>query len=267
MTQSLIQNLQEKPYVQVPLTLSQAQLTEAMDAFFAFLELPDDVKNHIDMKLSPLHRRGDVGFKHRDPEDGPYSDSKDFFHYHPLILKEYDEFLKDQPVVRNFVEKAQPIWQMTYDILYSLMAQMEPTYPGCLGQIFDSERVHLLLRFLKYNWHTSTKYLAKPHFDAGSFTLAITESCPGLRIGTGPEDLESVDSEPGQGIFFVSSNYEKITRSPDFKPAWHDVIQTDETLIGKPFARWAMVAFLDGHNLTALDKTETHKFYSPEKVV
>jgi hypothetical protein len=43
-------------------------------------------------------------------------------------------------------------------------------------------------------------------------------------------------------------------------PGWHDVIQLDETLIGKPFARWAIVVFIEAHGVEALPRTETHKW-------
>jgi hypothetical protein len=119
------------------------------------------------------------------------------------------------------------------------------------------------LRFLRYSWSKSGKYLAKPHFDAGSFTLAIAESEPGLRIGSCPENLQLVAHKEKEAIFMLSSNFKKLMDTDQLSPGWHDVIQLNETIIGKPYARWAIVAFIDGHDVEALPRSETHKWYAP----
>ena len=254
-------SLQEKCYVNVPFPMERSTIEEAVQAFFKFLNEPDDVKEHIDLDIAPEHRRGDVGFKHRDPNDDIYNDSKEFFHYHPQILDKYGEFLDAHPVVKDFIDKAQPIWELTYQTVYNILKTFEPTYPGVCGRIFDTEHVHILLRFLKYDWQNSGKYLAKPHYDAGSFTLAVAESCQGLRIGSRPEDLKPVEHLEGKAIFMLGSNFQKVMEADDLFAGWHDVIQMDETLIGRPFARWAVVAFIEAHGVEALPRTETHKWY------
>jgi len=256
--------LKEKPYLQVDFPIPRPQLEEAMTSFLKFLDLPDAIKTHIDFTVAPLHRRGDIGFKHRDPQEGLYNDSKDFFHFHPAIFERYSEFIKANPVVQDFMLKAKPIWDATYEVTHRIMQFIDKRFPGSSAKIFETNEPHIMVRFLKYNWAVSGKYLAKPHFDAGSFTLAIAESCPGLRIGKGPGDLEVVDHKEGHTIFMVSSNFKKVLDTDDFSPGWHDVIQMNETQIGKPFARWAIVAFIEGANVEALPRSETHKWYTQE---
>jgi hypothetical protein len=202
-----------------------------------------------------------VGFVHRDPNDHIYNDSKDFFHYHPAILEKYGDFLDSHPVVNDFVQKAKPIWEATYQTVAHILKTFEPDFPGVCARIFDTQYPHILLRFLKYNWQQSGELLAKPHFDAGSFTLAIAESCPGLRIGRCPETLKEVEHQSGQALFMLSSNFQKVMDTDVLSAGWHDVIQVDKTLIGKPFARWAIVAFIEAHGVEALPRTETHKWY------
>lgn len=254
----------KKPYIQVPFGIEQSQINQAKDAFFAFLALPDEIKHHIQHKISPMHRRGELGFIHRDLSDEDiYNDSKDFFHFHPVLIEQYADFLSKNSVVKDFLNLAIPIWQETYDVTRRVLGTFENDYPGTMSKIYDAAEPHIVLRFLKYNWASSGEYLAKPHFDSGSFTLAISESCPGLRIGTGPNDLEVINHEAGKALFMISSNFRKIIDTDKLSPGWHDVIQTDETQIGKAFARWAIVAFIDGHNVTALPKSETHKWYNP----
>ncbi len=258
----LFRELKKTPYVQVEFPISHHQLEEAAVSFCKFLELPESLKTHIDLKIAPLHRRGDIGFKHRDPKEDAYNDTKDFFHYHPLILERYRSFLEENPIIEDFILKAHPIWEASTTVIKEILGLLDQRFPGTSQKIFDTENVHILLRFLQYDWKECGKYLAKPHFDAGSFTLALAESCPGLRIGTGPDDLEIISHVENHAIFMVSSNFRKTIDTDALSAGWHDVIQMDETQIGRPFSRWAIVAFIEAANVEALDKSETHKWIS-----
>lgn len=253
--------LQNQFYASISFPLDPLSIEKVMSAFFKFLEEPNYVKNHIDFTVSPLHRRGDVGFKHRDPNDHMYNDSKDFFHFHPAIFDKYPDFLHQHPIVNDFMLKAKPIWDLVYKAMSEILHYFESQNPGISSKIFDAEMSHILLRFLRYNWEESGKYLAKPHFDAGSFTLGIAESGPGLRIGSHPENLKLVEHKENQAIFMISSNFRKIMNNEDLLPGWHDVIQLDESYIGKPYARWAIVAFIEADGVEALPRSETRKYY------
>lgn len=255
--------LQKKQYVSVPFVTSPAEIDQAMAAFFDFLAAPEDIKNHIDFTIAPLHRRGDVGFRHRHAENHIYDDSKQFFHFHPAIFDKYPDFLEQNPVVRNLMEKAQPLWDKTAHTVRGVLTLLEPQFPGIVSKVFDTKYPHILLRFLQYEWAESGKYLAKPHYDAGSFTLAIAESNPGLRIGRSPEDLKLVTHKKDHAIFMLSSNFRTLINDDQFDAGWHDVLQMDATVIGKPFSRWALVAFIEAHGVPGLPRTETHKWYQP----
>jgi isopenicillin N synthase-like dioxygenase len=254
-------SLKEHSYMNVPFPIDRSTIEAAVQAFFKFLEEPDEVKTHIDFTIAPLHRRGDVGFKHRDPNDHMYNDSKDFFHFHPALFHKYPDFLEKHPVLKDFANKAKPIWDAAYETVSCVLKTFEPAFPGVWAKIFDTDMVHVQLRFLKYYWQESGAHLAKPHFDAGSFTLAIAESSPGLRIGSSPDNLTPVEHKPDNAVFMLSSNYQKVMTTDQLFPGWHDVIQVNETLIGKPCARWAVVAFIEAHGVEALSRTETHKWY------
>lgn len=256
--------LQKQFYVNVPFSLSQNVINEAIQAFFKFLNEPNEIKAHIDFTIAPLHRRGDIGFKHRDPGDHIYNDSKSFFHFHPALFDQYPDFLLANPVVNDFMLKAKPIWDLTYKTIKEILNTFELKFPGVVDRVFNTKYPHLILRFLKYDWDESGEYLAKPHFDAGACTLAIAESCPGLRIGNCPENLELVAHKPGNAIFMLASNFQKIIETTELSPGWHDVIQLNKTFIGKPYARWAIVAFIDAHNVEALPRSETHKWFKEQ---
>lgn len=259
-----VRDLYARPYSVVPFSIGGDQIQSAMDAFLNFLALPEDVKHHIDMKIAPRHRRGDLGYKSRMPEDDIYNDSKEFFHFHPVILSQYADYIKTQPVLENFLTHASPLWNAVYDVVRGVLSCFEKDFPGTIKKVFDTDNPHIVLRFLKYDFAVSGIHLAKPHFDAGSFTLAIAESCPGLRIGTNPEDLTLVQHEDQEALFMISSNYRKIIDTDLLKPGWHDVVQLDSTHIGKPFSRWALVAFIDGVDVEALSRDETHKWFKVE---
>lgn len=259
--ENLYKELQKQFYANISFPIENPHILSAIQAFFNFLEEPDVIKTHINFSIAPQHRRGEVGFRHRDPGEDSYNDSKDFFHFHPTIFEKYADFLEKNPVVQAFMLKALPIWDLAYKTTQEVLKAFEPSFPGIYDKIFDTkEPVHILLRFLRYNWQHSGMYLAKPHFDAGSFTLAIAESCPGLRIGSCPENLKPVQHKKDNALFMLGSNFQKVFSPPDLFPGWHDVIQLDETLIGKPFARWALVAFIEAAGVDALPRTETHKW-------
>ncbi|QRN03313.1 hypothetical protein GH742_05220 [Legionella sp. MW5194] len=262
--QDIMRQLRQQNHVLVPFALPSTVIHDAMAAFFRFLDEPPVIREHIDFTIAPLHRRGDVGFKQRHPGDDIYNDSKAFFHFHPAIFQRYGTFLTQQPVVNDFMLKAEPVWQAVASTVHALLTTLQPPFPGLVHRVFDTPDVHILLRFLKYNWQQSGKYLAKPHFDAGSMTLAIAESGPGLRIGSGPHDLTPVQHQPGHAIFMLSSNFKQLMPADELTAGWHDVIQLDETFIGKPYSRWALVAFIEAHGVTALPRTETHKWFQGE---
>lgn len=265
--QEITESLEKKYYVNVPFPIEKAAIDEAVSAFFKFLEEPDSVKSYIDFTIAPNHRRGDVGFRHREENQHIYSDNKDFFHYHPAIFENHNDFLLAHPAVNEFMLKAKPIWELVYQTISEIFTLFEQKFPGCHHKIFKAQHPHILLRFLRYQWQTSDKYLAKPHFDSGSFTLAIAESEPGLRIGRDPQTLTPVEHKVGNAIFMCSSNFKKVIDSDQFSAGWHDVIQLDETLIGKACARWAVVAFIEAAGVEALPQTETHRWYTNEKAI
>lgn len=256
--------LSKHGYVHVPFEVPPGTIDLAVASFFRFLQAPTAIKTHIDFTIAPEHRRGDVGYKHRVASENIYNDDKEFFHYHPAIEKHYADFLQDHPVVADFLQYARPLWNATAATVRETLTRFEKDSPGIVNRVFDTENPHILLRFLKYDWPNSGRQLAKPHFDAGSCTLAIAESTEGLRIGRDPETLRLVNHQSGRAVFMFSSNYRQLLQNDNFQPGWHDVIQIDETRKGRPFSRWAIVAFIEAHGVKALSRNETHKWASGE---
>ena len=134
------------------------------------------------------------------------------------------------------MEKASPIWQAARDCATDILKELSHLYPGLMDRFFTEEEPHVLLRFIRYHWQESHENLAKPHYDAGSCTLAIAESEKGLRIGADQDTLKLIEHAPGEALFFLSSNFQRLVADATLKPAWHDVVQLDKTIIGKPYA-------------------------------
>lgn len=253
----LEKNLKEQFYTHVPFPMTQEEIKAAVDAFMIFLNEPEVVKQQIKFRICDSHRRGDIGYTHRDPDDSIYNDSKDYFHYHDLIIDRYPDLLAQNEAVRNFITKASPIWQVAKAAGEAVIHQLSQRYPQ-LPARFQGDIPHVILRFIRYNWQESKQYLAKPHFDAGSCTLAVAESEQGLRIGRDETTLRLVQNVPNQAIFFLSSNFERVVNDDSFDPAWHDVIQLNQEHIGKPYARWAVVCFFEAQGMTAISREMTH---------
>lgn len=256
------QDLQDRAYTYIPFAYPKDKIKMAVQSFMAFLELPNEVKQHIDFSISPLHRRGDVGYKHRTSADGSYNDTKDFFHFHPALFDRYEEFLRQEPQVNKFVQEAHAIWKVVFQTTQDVLGVMDRIYPGTSSKVLDTQYPHILLRFLRYHWKESQECLAKPHFDAGSFTIAIAESGPGLRIGKSPESLVPVHHHADSAILMMASNQAKLLPESPWPPGWHDVVQLDERYLGHPYARWAVVAFIDAHGVDALPKSQTLHWHS-----
>lgn len=258
--QALYNSIHEQFYALVPFEVDSTLFSESIDAFFAFLEQPDEIKNFMSFKIAPQHRRGDLGLVHREPTEDGYGDKKDFFHYHPRLFAEYKQFAAENPVVERFMTTADKIWRLAADATRNVLLSLESYSPGVCGKVFDTDEPHLVLRLLRYQWDSTQELLAKPHFDAGSFTLALAESCPGLRIGSGPHDLKCVSYHPGQAIFFLSVTAQQLMGRDELLPGWHDVVMLNKENVGQKHVRWAIVMFINGHGEPSISRNDTHRW-------
>jgi hypothetical protein len=260
-TDQLYQSLKDTQFAAVPFKYDHHFCTESMNAFFRFLELPMAKKKKFKSKLSGKHRRGDLGLVYRQKSHGnDYNDKKVFFHYHPKLRQEHRALIEADPVVRDFMDRADLVWQEVYQALNQTLKRLDKKYPGLRDKIMKTKEPHILVRFLRYDIQTPGNYLAKPHFDAGSMTFAIAESKPGLRMGSGPDDLKLVHHKDKQALFFLAANISQLIDPTPLKPGWHDVIQVGEKPSDNRYERWALVAFIDGHDTTGAPEKLTHKW-------
>ncbi|MFN7662986.1 MAG: hypothetical protein ACK5PQ_04645 [Alphaproteobacteria bacterium] len=266
--QKILTQLRHQHYAQVPFRYDHWFCTQAMESFFKFVDLPETERHKFNGKLSSKHRRGDLGLVYRQKSQGDgYNDSKCFFHYHPKLRALHEQEIQKTPVVKDFMDRADLIWQEVYHTLDLTLTQFEYPFPGIKAKVLNTQEPHILVRFLRYDIQTPGHYLAKPHFDAGSMTFAIAESKPGLRLGSGPDDLKLVEHYDKQALFFLAANIGQLIDPTPLKPGWHDVIHVGERPSDNKYERWALVAFIDGHNTTGAPETVTHKWRVDKKLL
>lgn len=264
----IYEGLKKDQYVGVPFPYDHQSLDEAMHSFLRFLALPADTKNRLQVSLSSKHRRGDLGFTYRQKSEGnTYNDQKSFFHYHPKFKQTYAKEIAADPILRDFIGWADKIWNAVYDTTGQVLKRLNRKYPGIYDKVLKTDTPHIILRFLRYDIRTPGKYLAKPHYDAGLMTLALAESGPGLRIGSCPEDLKPIAHHERQAVFFLGANIAQIVNPGFLKSGWHDVVQMGEKPKDNTYARWAIVAFIDGHDVEGAPEAATHKWRVDEKLL
>ena len=253
--------LSKNYYAPVPFKYDHAYCADAVESFFQFIDLPASVTEKFKGKLSSKHRRGELGLVYRHKTKGnAYSDKKHFFHYHPKLKKQHQAAINKNPIVRDFFSKADALWHEVARQLKPVLLKLEPHHPGIYDKILKTRQPHIVLRFLRYDIQTPGKLLAKPHYDAGAMTFAIAESKPGLRIGSGPQDLTLVSHQDNQALFFLAANFNQLTSMGPLKPGWHDVIQVGKKSHNNKYERWAVVAFIDGHDTPGAPESLTHKW-------
>lgn len=257
---NLFSSLVNQSYYQIPFAIPRQIIITAVEHFFEFLNLPNSIKCAIDFKLREENRRGDIGYKKRIASDDDYKDDKVFFHFHPEIFNRYQSLIDEQPIISSFLNVANDIWLAAESAVKLILQQLEEQFPGCVEAIFPFGKSETILRFLRYDWQTCGRYLAKPHYDAAALSLAIAEDKPGLRLGIDESSLQLLQHQNDHAIFFISSNYKPVFGAQcSFKPAWHDVIQVEEQKIGYPYSRWAVVAFFVPYGVAELPRSLTHQ--------
>lgn len=237
----LEEDLRSQSYTCVDFPISFAQIQEAVDAYQDFLALDPDIKEHIAFQVNTTKRRSDVGYFLRCSAESHFDD-KEFFHFHPMIFEHDSAFIEEQPVVRHFLEAAAPLWDAAVEAVSEQLSTLDQRYPGIMAAHMDTERPEVFLRFLQYRPKGDSPELAKGHYDAGSMTLAIAESGPGLRIADASGELQPIAHRDGSAVFFLGATFQGLVGDKEFHPAWHDVVRVSGEA---PEERWAVVCFFN----------------------
>lgn len=238
-------SLRDRQYAKVPFHVDQERIQQVMEAFFAFLTLPQEQKNELFFNKDPLERAG-TGYVRRDKSTGD-GDTKEFVHFHPSLFEECrDKSVLSTQIAKHFLEEADFIYRKAGSLCRDVIASFEPHFPGISEKCISSDGMpaSAVLRFLKYEPAGKGNFLAHAHYDRGNMTFALAESAPGLRIGKNNETLQPVEHHEHEAIFMPAFRFGDITDNT-YLPAWHDVVQASKKTYSHSAARWALVFFAD----------------------
>jgi isopenicillin N synthase-like dioxygenase len=259
MYEALAKALEERAWAEVPFSLPRERLAEGARVFFRYLDIPQEEKEKLLFFDRPENRQG-IGYVKRT-SDRAYGDDKEFFHYHPKLLKEFaGNPLIERKETAEFLVIADEIYKEATNRMKDILHILETKYEGIYARMFPTTEDYIeysALRFLKYEPGGVGSFLANAHYDRGCMTLALSESAPGLRIGKGAESLEEVVHKENTAVFMPAFQFRELTNG-DFLPAWHDVVQKSEDLYRKDAARWAIVFFADTPDLRVPTRDECH---------
>ena len=250
-------SLDEKNYVELPFPLGKEDFDRAAQAFFGFIDLPQDVKEEL-KNIDEVHAsggsKGGWGYIKKIPYR-PDLDKKDkgigaleVFHFHPMLLQRYDDKkISSHKVGRTFLEEANKVYSAAFTIATAVLNVFDDSFPGFTDNFHIDETSswswRSTLRFVKYESCDKENFIAKGHYDKAAFTMALAESAPGLRIGAGPSSLTATSRDSQHVLFMPSYGFPKLVRNR-FRPSWHDVIQSSHDHFRNDTARWAIVFFM-----------------------
>lgn len=246
-----------KGYHEVPFSIQDGAIQAAVDAFFDFLKLSDETKRRFGYNLrfnenDPNDRGSDLGYHFRQKEMGSRYDDKEYIHYNHHAT----ERLRTSDAPPELVELLDRL-----DVVFAAavaaarpVAEQINTYTG--QPLADVDCPLTCLRIIKYDRGQPGEFLAKGHYDRCTFSLAIAESAPGLRIGTNPEALHEVEHTNGQALLFPSLFLEDKTGG-EFRASWHDVIQKSEDAYRPDASRWSIVFFCVPNSASPYFKSTT----------
>ena len=237
--------------------VTRARLEEVVQTFFTFLDLPEELKTPI-CRTMPGEDRIEIGYMRRRATDDTDAEEKMYFHYHPDVETLFASAIHAAgEKTKDFLRAARAVWDTTIQISEDAVDEFETKWPGVKPRFFPLNAApHLVIRFLAYHARGAGNFLAKAHYDRGTFTIALGESAPGLRIGT-PEKLVPVEHHDNEVVIMPGTGFQADIDS-GVVPAWHDVVQTKGAEITTNTARWAVVAFFDVADATYVPLSDTH---------
>lgn len=256
---TLVKELEEKTFAEIPFLLSHATLVSGAEKFFNYLDTPQEEKEQLRFFDRPENRQG-IGYVKRT-SDRAYGDDKEFFHYHPKLLKEFaGSPLIARAETKLFLEAAEEIHAEALVRIKQILKIVDREFPGIYARMFPKTEEYVeysALRFLKYEPSGVGSFLANAHYDRGCMTLALAESAPGLRIGRNEKTLQEIVHKEHEAVFMPAYQLQGLTDNR-FPPAWHDVVQKSEDVYRKDAARWAIVFFTDAPGAPVPTRDEAH---------
>lgn len=255
--QEIKKQLKENQYAVFPFAFPKEKIDRIVNAFMKFLELPDEDKKSLLYRIEAQERGSEVGYNIRVRKEGDIDD-RVYFHYHPDAERGFAEQRKTNKELNEILTAMKPLYEQALETTKQIISLFEKKFPGVTEKFFKNDiAAKGYLRIVAYNQQIPGDLLAQGHFDRGSCTLAIAESSPGLRIGTSKENVKNAVYKPNKALFFGGIRFPDATDST-YKAAWHDVVQKEQDAFSKIYTRWAIVFFLDAHDMRYVTWEEAH---------
>ncbi len=253
----------------IAIDLGTGDVSSAMQTFLEFLQLPEEFKTQIIYEGDGRRRNTSAGYSHSSYEAAKgvidtNKDNKHLFQYTPDIWTKFEASKVDWPrEAKEFLDVARDVWEISRQAETNYLSKYEDKFPGLVGLHLPQDGVtNNHLRFLAYEPGVEGN-LARGHYDKSTGTIAIAESCGGLRLGVNDSDLALYQRDHNEPVFFHGLGWTKLHkqlgRLSTELPAWHDVVETDAPKVSDEILRWALIYFINPAYLdTAPTSVETH---------
>lgn len=264
---AIYESMQEKAYAEVPVTATSSDFEQAFDAFNEFISVAPDYRYAGNYQLGNVST-GTFGYFRKvegSDHDGRAvsADTKHEYHFGSLTRQAFEavDFRNLPQEVRRFCNYAEELYWMSVVCLKDSLVTLHDESqirngfraPDLATQfIRPQDALNLHLRFIAYERpKIADEPMAKGHFDRSVFTLALTETEPGLQIGFEDDgsDLQPVDHKNGIAKFFAGKGWTKMPPEyhgyyPGIEPAYHLVHNPElHRKLGGPIVRKAIVFF------------------------
>lgn len=257
-SEELLSRLERDYFCPCPITITEEEISKAVEAFINFISLPNHLITPLLYRLNDQDRGSEVGYNNRRRSEGK-TDDRDYFHYHSAAEEGFKQERQSIPELDRLLRAMKPIYEQATDSVKAIFRLFDQKFPGTYEKVFDGKRPdNLYLRLVAYKRHNVGDFLAIGHYDRGGCAFALAESAPGLRIGPNPDKLRPVEHVRGEGLFFPGIRFDELTGG-NFVPAWHDVIQKEQDDFSSDWTRWALVMFIDHHKMQYVTYEEAHR--------
>lgn len=244
--------------------VDSSEIDQATQAFLAYLTLPEIDRCAIQLFDESRPRTGHHGYARKT------SDDKHIFHMTQQLYREFEWTRWGLPQeARTFLTTAHELYEAMMPAVEAKYEELGEEIPYIRQMHFPSDgTLAHHLRFLGY-CEGDAQTVARPHYDKGSGTVAITRSRPGLQLGFGSEDLAPVDLGETGSIFFPGFGWHQIAEMMDVVPnrraGWHQVdnvepLSSEVHVDEAELTHTALVLFLDpAHLYLESTKEQTHR--------
>ncbi len=254
-------------YEPIKIELAKDEVQNVMDSYLNFLTLPQPERERLFHLDESRPRTGETGYVRKNADSSSHdNDNKHYFHMTPDLWERFQPISLEGRKLpfesKLLIWNSHYVYQSLGKAALQKYIELETDFPLLKGIHFPSNgTLQHKLRLVAYQGGKD-KTLAAGHYDKGTGTIAVAESHGGLRVGHSPKDLQLVERDQFEPIFFHGYGWHQLAEMLDVKTgrraAWHDVIDTGER-VREDVMRWAMIYFLDPANIyLESTKEQTH---------